>query len=240
MKKKLIIIITTVGLTSFAGAFAFAWLTKPAPTAPPNEPNQSTLAGKESELKLQEPEVSTLSIASVSDGTMKTTVMEKQLKNLVYEVQEKMKEYNDKLQSLQTWEHRLQLAQETLKKDIENLNNLRIELASIVASLKNERDKLAKSRIEIAQAENANLVKIATAYDRMDSTSASKILANMCSSQAQSTGSVSADSNMNDAVKILHYMSERTKANLLASLVDSQPELAAALCRKLKQITEGK
>lgn len=237
------------GLVSFAGAFVFARLTKPSPTSQLAEPNQPVprpaLGG--AELALSQPEVGTMTIAGASDGTMKKTMTEKQLKNLVYEVQEKIKEYNDKLQSLQTQEQRLQMVQETLKKDIENLNTLRVELASIVASLKSERDKLASSRVEIAQAEKANLVKIASAYDKMDSSSAGKILTNMCKSQAQSAdpghAAVKAtlrDSNMDDAVKILHYMTERTKAKVLAELVNSEPQLAAVLCGKLKQIAEEK
>ena len=240
MSKKLIIMIAAAGLTSFAGAFVFARLTKPSPTSQHAEPNQPALAHQQAELKLPQPEVGTVAIAGASDGTMKKTMTEKQLKNLVYEVQEKSKEYNDKLRSLQMREQRLQMAQETLTKDTENLNNLRIELASIVASLKSERDKLTKSRVEIAQAEKVNLVKIAAAYDKMDAASASKILTNMCKSQAQSAGPGRADSNMDDAIKILHYMSERTKANLLAELVTSESQLAAFLCGKLKQITEEK
>jgi len=232
--------IAAAGLTSFAGAFVFARLTKPSPTSQHAEPNQPALAHQQAELKLPQPEVGTVAIAGASDGTMKKTMTEKQLKNLVYEVQEKSKEYNDKLRSLQMREQRLQMAQETLTKDTENLNNLRIELASIVASLKSERDKLTKSRVEIAQAEKVNLVKIAAAYDKMDAASASKILTNMCKSQAQSAGPGRADSNMDDAIKILHYMSERTKANLLAELVTSESQLAAFLCGKLKQITEEK
>jgi len=224
------------GLLSFAGAFVFAWLTCPSPTSQYAEPNQPVLTNQQAQLKPASggPELGT-AITAVSDDTMKKTMTEKQLKNLIYEVQEKIKEYNDKLQSLQTQEQRLQIVQETLKKDIENLNNLRVELASIVASLKSERDKLAQSRLEIAQAEKMNLVKIASAYDKMDSSSAGKILTNMCKSQGQS-----ADSNMDDAVKILHYMTERTKANLLAQLSTSEPQLAAVLCRKLKQIAEEK
>jgi len=242
MSKKLIIMMAAAGLLSFAGAFVFAWLTCPSPTSQYAEPNQPVprpaLGG--AELVLPQPEVGTMAIAGDSADTMKKSpvqsgMTEKQLKNLVYEVQEKIKEYNDKLRSLQTQEQRLQIVQETLKKDIENLNSLRVELASIVASLKSERDKLAKSRIEIAQAEKVNLVKIASAYDKMDSSSAGKILTNMCKSQGQS-----ADSNMDDAVKILHYMTERTKAKLLAELVTSEPQLAAMLCGKLKQITEEK
>ena len=58
------------------------------------------------------------------------------------------------------------MAQDTLKKDIENLDNLRVELASTVASLKEERDKLLKSRLEIAQAEKTNLTSIAALTTR--------------------------------------------------------------------------
>lgn len=234
--------ITATGLTSFAGAFVFARLTKPPLPSPGQhaEPNQPALAHQKAELKLPQPEVGTATIAGASDAASKETMTEKQLKNLVYEVQQKSKEYNNKLRSLQTRQQRLQIAQETLKKDIENLNNLRIELASIVASLKSERDKLAQSRVEIAQAEKVNLVKIAAAYDKMDAASASKILVSMCKSQAQSAGPGRTNSNLDDAIKILHYMSERTKANLLAELVTSEPQLAAFLCGKLKQITEEK
>jgi hypothetical protein len=34
-------------------------------------------------------------------------------------------------------------------------------------------------------------------------------------------------------------MSERTKAKLLAELATSEPALASALCKRLKQIVEG-
>jgi len=122
-----------------------------------------------------------------------------------------------------------------IKKDIEELNKLRIELASTVAGLKSEHDKLLKSRVEIAKAEKNNLVTMAAAYDKMDSTSASKILTNMTKMQKGLEGS-----NLDDAVKILHYMTERTKAKLLAELVTSEPNLAALLCQRLKQIIEEK
>jgi hypothetical protein len=39
-------------------------------------------------------------------------------------------------------------------------------------------------------------------------------------------------------VKILHYMTERTKAKVLAELVTSEPQLASLLCQRLKQISE--
>jgi predicted RNase H-like nuclease (RuvC/YqgF family) len=163
---------------------------------------------------------------------MKKTMTEKRLNILVYEVREKIQEYDAKLQGLETGEQRLQRAHDLIKKDIEELNNLRIELASTVASLKSERDKLLKSRVEIAKAEKNNQITMAAAFDKMDSESAGKILTNMSKMQKGGVGG----SSLDDAVKILHYMTERTKAKLLAGLVTSEPQLAALLCQKLKQI----
>ena len=156
---------------------------------------------------------------------------------------EKMQEYNDRLQAIAMRERRLQVAHNVLKEDIENLENLRIEVASAITTLKSERDNLLKSRLEINQKEKNNLISIAATYDKMDVTGAGKILASMCKPQeaGQQKGG-DADrktSSYDDAVKILHYMTERTKAKLLAELATSEPVLAAGLCQRLKQIVEG-
>jgi flagellar motility protein MotE (MotC chaperone) len=230
------------GLVSFAGAFVIGWLTKPAIQS--GEPNQPSLASGETGSKAALPGAGAASsVIDTGDSTVKRAMTEKQLENLIIEVREKMQEYNNKLQNIKTQEQRLQIAQEVLKNDIENLNTLRVELASMTASLKEERDKLLKSRLEIAQTEKTNLVSIAAAYDRMDATSASKILSNMCgiSGPQKESGDIKwKGSNFDDAVKILHYMSERTKAKVLAEMVNSEPKLAATLCGRLKQIVEGK
>jgi len=240
VSKKLIIIIAAAGLISFAGAFIVGWLTKPSPPSPPDELSQPTIAGAEAELELLEPEAGTMDTIVAPSGTMKKAMTERQLKSLVYEVREKVREYNNKLQGLEVREQRLQVAQDVLKKDIEDLNNLRIELASIIASLKEERDNLLKSRIEITSTEKTNMVSIAAAYDKMDVSSAGKILISMCAGQMGGGKVDSGGSSFDEAVKILHYMTERTKAKLLAELATSEPKLAAALSQRLKQIIEGK
>lgn len=240
MSKKRIILTVAVGLVSFAGAFVFACLTKKTPASPVGEPNQPGPAVQETELRLPRPQVGATDALAPEDSTMREAMTEKQLKYLVYEVQEKIREYNNKLQSLEARERRLQMAHETLKKDIENLSNLRTELAATVAALKDERDKLLKSQVEIAQAEKANLAKLAATYDRMDSASASKIITSMCASQQEGSGSTDASGNIDDAVKILHYMTERTKGKVLSELVALEPKLAATLCEKLKQVVEKK
>ena len=158
--------------------------------------------------------------------------------SLVFEIREKIQEYNNKLQTLELQAQRLQVTRSALQKDIEALNNLQIELTSTVASLKQQRDELIKTRVDIDKEEKANLVSLAATYDKMEATSAGELLTNICKEKEQGSDTEKADSGLDDAVKILHYMTERTKAKVLAALVTSQPQLASLLCRKLKQVSE--
>lgn len=226
-----------VGLVSFTGAFVFAWLTQ-TPTGAAREPNQPLFdAGQEAPSPTAPGQAGP--IAGFAAETTKHAMTEKQLKTLIYEVREKTREYEAKLENLKDKEHRLQLVQQSLKKDVESLNDLRVELAAAVARLKQERNRLLKTQVEVAQVEKANLAKIAAAYDTMDSASASKILTNMCTGQTSANATGKQTGNMmEDAVKILHYMRERSKAKLLAELVNSEPDLAAILCEKLKRVVE--
>ena len=228
MSKKLIII-AAAGLVSFAGTFVFAWLTKTTPQLQNPQVGQTASTVREDALKLRPPQMPAAGSVATIDGKMKRTMTEKQLKSLVYEVREKIQEYDNKLQALKTREQRLQMTQETLKADIEKLNNLRIELASTVAGLKSEQDKLLKSRVEIAGTEKDNLISISATYDKMAPEAAGAILTTM--NQARNSSS-------DDAVKILYYMSERTKAKVLASIAETAPAISAYFCQKLKQITE--
>jgi hypothetical protein len=243
MSKKFIIITAAAGLVSFAGAFVFTWLTNSTQVSLPDEMEQPALAGDKSDPGLPEPQTGAIGTVAAASGPMTKAMTEQQLRNLVQDVRGKMQEYSNRLQALAVREQRLQMTQDVLKEDIESLNSLRIELASAIANLKSERDKLLKSRLEIDQAEKTNLVSIAATYDKMDVSGASKILANMCGtgslSETQSVEAGHAGSSFDDAVKILHYMTERTKAKLLAELATSEPALAAALCQRLKQIVEG-
>ncbi len=240
MSKKLIIITAAAGLVSFAGAFVFGWRTQPPSVSGPDESGQPTPAAVETVPEFPQPGVGVIGAVGTASDREKKTMAEKQLKNLVFEVREKVQEYNDKLQNLEVWEQRLQRAQDTLKEDIKNLNNLRIELTSIVTSLKDERDKLLKSKLEVAQTERDNLVLIAAFYDKMDASSAGKIFVSLCTSQTQPGKVDSQGSGFDEAVKILYYMGERTKAKLLAELTNTESKLAAILTRRLKLVVEGK
>jgi hypothetical protein len=248
VNKKLVIIAAALGLVSFAGAFATGWFTSPkaASGATPGvegaEPSsagpEAGDAGATSSTQIPPPVLAgTLTLPTGQAAAR--TLTEEQLKDLIYEVREKIQQYDQKLRELEKEKERLQIAQQTLKKDIETLNNLRVDLAAGVADIKNERDLLAKARVAIAASEKANLVAIAAAYDKMDPVGASQILVNMATGLSKSN-SGSAATNIDDAVKILFFMQDRTKAKVLAELVAQEPTLAALLCQKLKQVQEGK
>lgn len=234
MSKKFIIVIAAGGLAIFAAAFTFALLTqKTVPASRQNGPDGSTVASGAGVDLMGTQQAGPAEEAGKVGFKMKGAMTEKQLKVLVYDIQQKMQEYNERLQQLQTREQRLQVTHDLIKDDIEELNNLRVELASTIARLKSERDKLIKSRVEIAKAEKANLMSTAATYDMMRADSASKILVSLSKMQTGGGGS-----NLDDPAKILHYMTERTRAKLLAELAGSEPKFAAALCQRLNQIVE--
>lgn len=240
MNKKLIIIAAAVGLASFVGAFATGWFTRPSAASAASDPTQAGAATPADTLpQTARPVLSPTPALPSDQATAARSMSEEQLKELILQVRERIQEYDRKLRDLEKERERLQIAQQTLKKDIETLSNLRVDLAASVADVKNERDLLLKARVEVAAAEKANLVAIAAAYDKMDPAGASQILTNMATGLARNNGASSA-TNMDDAVKILFFMQERTKAKVLAEIANQEPSLAALLSQKLKQVQEGK
>ncbi len=244
MSKKIIIVTGAAGLVTFAGAFVFAFFFYPSATRDPHGSEQAISAADASASGVSERQTDAVRAAGATSGSRKKALTEQQLKNLVQDVREKMQEYNDRLQAVAMRERRLQVAHNVLKDDIENLDNLRIEVASAIANLKSERDMLQKSRLEIDQKEKNNMISIAASYDKMDVTGASKILTSLCNPEnpdlPEGPGGAAKSGGYDDAVKILHYMTERTKAKLLAELATSEPLLAAGLCQRLKQIVESR
>ena len=230
MNKKIIIITAAAGLVSFGGAFVFSWLTAPAPAQEEiDSSNKPELLAQQDELEL--PSIESGGAVSATGSKAADTMTERQLKDLVADVREKMQEYDSKLQGLEAREQRLKTAHNMIKDDLEELNNLRIELASTVTAIKDEQAKLKARFIEIDKVEKNNLVTIAATYDKMDAATAGKILTDMVKMES-SSGS----NGFDDAVKILHYMGERSRGKLLVELASSESRLAATFCRKLKRI----
>ena len=155
MNKKLITMTAAVSVVSFVGAFATGWFTKPAAVKGSADPNVAANTGPSQTSTTTS--LSTLMPTPESDDQSASTraMSEQQLKELIFEVRDKIQEYDRRLETLQKEEERLQLARHTLKNDIETLNHLRVDLAATVASAKNERDLLLRSRVEIEKIEKA-------------------------------------------------------------------------------------
>jgi flagellar motility protein MotE (MotC chaperone) len=227
MNKKHVIIIAAAAIFCFAATFGFSWLMqKPAP--------QSAEAKSQTNESFEEPQLQQ-QLQQPADSAAKRELAEKQLKSLFYDVKEKIREYDGRMQDLDNKEKRLVMAQDSLKKDIEKLDNLRTEVASMITSLKQQQEKINNSLVKIDQAEKSNLVTIAATYDKMDPASAGQILTNLTKIPAADSQT---GSGLDEAVKILFYMNERARAKVLAELVGTEPALAAVFCDKLKRINE--
>ncbi len=234
MNKKMILIALGAGLVTFFVMIVAVWFLLPkSSTAVATEPNQMDASEVSPALArtsyAEEPAMAEAESLFTEGDSRKRNLSETQLKSLIFDVRNNIKEYKEKMADLQLREQRLQIAQDTLRQDISELSELRIELASAVTTLKSERDKLEKSLIEIDANEIANLQQISATYDKMDAAMAGKILLNM--SQSRTT------SGSDDAVKILYYMTERVKAEVLASIAETEPAISAYYCSELKQVT---
>ena len=146
---------------SFAAAFGVAWFTRPSPEIVVDKESAAISAKNASGLSFAEQrELDKEQLANLPmvDSSVKKKMTRKQLQSLIYEVREKADEYETKLKAFKVREQRLEMANKLLKKDIDQLENLRTELASVVASLKSQKDQLEKSRIAISSVEKKNLL----------------------------------------------------------------------------------
>ena len=239
MNKKLILIAAGVGVVSFAVFFLAGWFSGPKAASGASGPTPVAADRTNTSAQTPPPILASATPVVAEDGTGTRAMTEQRLKELILEIHEKIQEYDRKLQDVEKEKERMQTAQQIVKKDIDTLNNLRVDLAASAAGLKSERDALLKARTEVEQVEKANLVAIAAAYDKMDAARAGEILKSMSQGQT-SNGTAVHSANADDAVKILYYMQERTKAKVLAELAATDPALAAALSQRLKQVTERK
>ena len=222
MKK--IIILAAAGLVSFGVTFGVTWFLKDTEPVIPQV--------------VEEPQVEseTAGIAAGGGGMdflpggnkLSRGMTEKQLKSLIYDIREKMKEYRFREKELVEQEERIQTARDALQEDIDRLNGLHANLTATIGNLKQERDELERSTVEIAALEARNMQKLASTYDTMDSASSSKIMISMAS-----------HNQLQDAVKILYYMTDRTSGKLLAEITNSQPDLASVFSLQLKRIKES-
>lgn len=207
-KKLVIIVMAGLGIVSFAASFVLSGLLGGSPEpAPAAETAGATPPTPGAEL-------------AAAEGVVPKA---KHLEELIKELRLRIAECREKESRLEQREMRIGLAEELLKKQAKELESLRMELVAPLTQLKEAKAELERTMVVIARQEEANLKKTAAIYEKMEPAAGGAILSQMCANQQEQ-----------DVVKILHLMSERSAAKVLAEMPDKS--LAARLSEKMKRI----
>jgi flagellar motility protein MotE (MotC chaperone) len=236
MNKKQIVIMAGLGLICFASFFTVGLFTRTteAPTNEDGTPNVAQvidpLTGDTGTV-----EADTAVNSEIFDNfqpqqaDLKRSLTLKQLNSLIFEMRTKISEFTFKEKMLDEKEGRVQMSIDELQNNIKDMEDLHIKLAASLSAIKQQQKLLDERLIRIENVEKKNLVKTSAIYDKMKPAEASEILINLSKSN-----------QIDYAVKITYYMSERTSANLLAEISKKKPELAAQMSDKLRWIEEAK
>ncbi len=227
MRKLQIIIIAALAIISFAGTFGVSFFLKKRASAIPKPEETSAQESAQASGGEDEDYVPQAIFLSGGDDSLSMSMTEKQLQGLIFDIREKIREHEKREEDIKEEEKRVKLAKEALQDEIDQLDNLRAELTTTLAKLREQEKELKRSVIEVDEVEKKNLQIIAARYDRMDIDHASKIMINMVE-----------NNQVEDAVKILFYMSERTSGELLGEIGDINADTASLLSKKLKRVKE--
>ena len=228
MKKLQIIIFAAAGLLSFAAVFTVSFMIKRNQVVLPDV-SMEVAMDEEDDGMFGEPDFTVSSgSGEVESYSLSKSMTEKQLKSLIYDIREKVKETKFTEKRLEIQEERIQTLREVMQDDIERLEKLRLELTTVISSLAEQEHRLEQTVLKISEIEKTNMQKLAGRYDKMSASMASNILVSMAK-----------NNQMSDAVMIMHYMSERTSGKLLGEIGKIKPELAASISQMLKKVKEG-
>lgn len=230
MNRKILILTVLMGVVLFGASFGVSWFMTQKEQAGANENDETqTKAKADKQKKLAMPENG----SPEEPAGFGRELSEKELERLILEARETIKSYKEKCSRLEKQEARLNTTKELIERDIQELDKLRFELSQTSVALKEQINRLEKMKVEINESKQDNLAALAATYDHMEAGSASNILSNMAKLPGKNK-----EQGINDAIKILYYMSDRTRAKLLEQLSENEPELAATFCNKLKFVTE--
>ena len=154
-------------------------------------------------------------------------ISERQLQSLILDIRNKINDHQDRQKALDSEAERVEISRQSMQEDIDRLNNLQNKLNLTLTQIHQKEAALKDSLTEIDALEKDNFQRLASTYDKMDATKAGLIMTTMATSN-----------QLQDSVKILYYMSERTAGKLLAEIATKQPELASVICMKLKHVKE--
>ncbi len=221
ISKKLIMLLSGAFAVSFILSFVLSWAFGPEPAVTPQQTaaqTEGTEGGTEEADKTKQ-----LLAALPAAGKGNIRLKEQQLNDLVRELRRKIRQNQQKEEDLEKRQARIQMTQEQLKAQAQELKNLQAQLVGPMNHLKETLAQIKQTQLVINKQELANLQQLATIYDKMDSASCSEVFTEMCT-----------NNQMDDAVKLLRFMSEKKAAKVLAEIPDKS--LVAKLSEKLKSV----
>lgn len=236
MNKKRIVIIAGIGLICFALSFTVGLFTRKAKkqAAEANKTESPQVVESLSDNPDQIDPTSTSGIVPANNFRAKQvnlgrSLTIKQLKSLIFEMHSKLTEFEIKEKMQAEKEGRIQMSMEELQKNVKEMEELRVKLVAQISSIKQQQTVLDEKLITIGIVEKNNIIKTASVYDKMKPLPASESMINLTKS-----------SQLDYAVKIAYYMTERTSANLLAEITKKDPKLAANMIERMRWIEEAK
>ena len=229
MNKKQIIIMTGLGFVFFALFFTVGlFMNNPEPAAADPGETRAENADRQTGDDL---EINIDSVAEskhhMSQAGLDRQLSEQQLRDLIFEVRSKLTELRSREKEVVQQEQRVQVTMEELQQNVQDLEELRLQLASTSASIKQQQKNLEQTLIRIDEVDKKNIQKTAMIYDKMKTAGASEIILNLSKSN-----------QLDYAVKIIYYMSERTSASVLAKIAEKEPALAAIISDRLRRTDE--
>jgi len=227
MKKKQLIIVLLAGLLSFASTFTVSWVIKKKKVAAMAAQQAQKAESQQVASNPQGNFFDSASLMAQAENLNDTGISERQLQHLIHDIRNKLKDHQDRQKALDTEAERIEISRQSMQEDIDRLNNLQNKLNVTLAEIHQKEAALKNSLTEIDALEKNNFQRLASTYEKMDATKAGVIMTTMA------TGN-----QLQDSVKILYYMNERTAGKLLAEIGTKQPELASVICMKLKHVKE--
>ena len=227
MKKKQFIILLLAGLLSFASTFTVSWVIKKKKAAAMAAQQAQEIETQQVASNAQDNFFDSASLIAQTENPNDVGISERQLQHLILDIRNKLKDHRDRQKALDSEAERIEISRQSMQEDIDRLNNLQNKLDLTLAQIHQKEAALKDSLTEIDALEKDNFQRLASTYDKMDATKAGLIMTTMATSN-----------QLQDSVKILYYMSERTAGKLLAEIATKQPELASVICMQLKHVKE--
>lgn len=232
-KKRLILILALLG-ASFGISFALSMLLGGGQAQPKEEEEKKAADAQAAPLDAGPAAV------TLRPDERETDVLIKELRSRIEEVKLQQRKLDER-------HRRLNTAAAVLKSEAQKLESLRVQLVAPLDRLKRAKVELEQARIRIEGQEVANLRAAAAIYDKMSPEESGPILEKMCEARAHllhraasilAAGGEDAAAaavkdaarrmdltrrdQMEDAVRILRFMNERTAAKALGQITDSE------------------